>query len=172
MSKINKKFNWVDIVIILIIISMFGLILNRNKIFSSDNVSKIITGKNEIILTAKANSVPIEVVNSFKVGDKVVGNSKVLDGEIIDVQYQPAKIIEVRGDKPELVQSKSLYDLYVTSRVSATIYNSYMEIENQEVKVGLGFYIAAEKATVYGTIVSIEEVNAKNIENTNTANNA
>lgn len=158
MEKKVKKFNFIDVIVLILIIVAIVFIFNRDKIFKSRAVSNIVTGKSHIIMTAKSSAVPMEVVEAFKVGDKAASSGQILDGEITDVRYTNAKVAVVRDGQTRVEESKNLYDLYVTFDMMVNSYAGYMEIGNQEIKVGVGHYISSENAVSYGCITAIEEI--------------
>lgn len=157
MMEKKKKFNFVDILVLVAILGIIFIIFNKDKLLKSNNAN-IVTGKSHIIMKAKSPAVTMDVVNAFKIGDKAMAQGKILDGEIIDVEYVPSKLLEIKGDKAAIVESDEFYDLYVTFDMNVNRYQGYMEIGNQEIKVGVEHYLSSENAVSYGEIVKIEEL--------------
>ncbi len=156
MKKI--KMNWVDILILLVIILGVVVILNKDKILGGEDVADVVTGKTNLIVTAKAMQVPMEVIEEFKVGDKMMASGKIQQGEIIKVEYEPSIVYEAKGDELVKMENPDRYDVYVTFKAVASTYAGYMEFGNQEVKVGVSYYIKTPDAVLFGHIVKIEDV--------------
>lgn len=154
----TKKFNWVDIVIVLLIIATVIAILQRDKIFGEEGVVDVIVGKRELIVIAKSPSVPMSVVKAFKVGDKMMAGGNLLTGEVVAVDAKPSKLFILQDDYIEQTTHEDYYDVYVTFKLIANSYASYMELGNQELKVGLQYYLKTQNAVSYGYIIGVEDV--------------
>ncbi|MCK8060559.1 MULTISPECIES: DUF4330 domain-containing protein [unclassified Fusibacter] len=156
----KKKFNWIDIVILLLILSAVVVVLNRDALFGSEGVVDSISGKKEVVLTAKSPSVPMEVVEAFKIGDKAMTGTSELDAsEITEVRWEPSIVFELRDGQLIQTSREGYYDLYVTYKALVNSYASYMELGGQELKVGVNYYIKTAHAEAFGYIVGLEIVN-------------
>lgn len=156
----NRKisFNWVDIMVLILIVAALVAVLQRDKIFGDKGVLDVIQGKRQLIVTAKSPSVPQSVVDAFKVGDAPMAGGTLLDGEVIDVKSKPSVLFELKDGQIIKTTRPDYYDVYVTFKLTANSYASYMEQGGQELKVGVNYYIKTENAVSYGYIVGIKDV--------------
>jgi len=151
-----KKFNWVDGVILLMILLAVGVVLGRNVLFDSTSITESISGQKELIVKAKAASVPMAVVEAFVIGDAPMAGGRELKGEVLEVTYSPSSVFEIRDGQVVVTTREDYYDLQVTFRVTANSYAYYMEHGGQELKVGLSYFIKTRRAEAFGYITGIE----------------
>lgn len=159
MKQTSLKFNWVDAVILLLIVSAALIILNRDALFGDTVVSSDgVGGKQTLLVTTKALSVPKTTVDAFKVGDILVANGKEQVGKITGVESRPSLVFELIDGQVKQIVEPDYFDVYVSCEIQANRYASYMEFGGQEVKVGLNFYVKTAKAEAFGYLVKLEKV--------------
>jgi hypothetical protein len=157
--KTKKGFNWVDIVILVMILAAVGIILNRDAIFGNEGVVESISSKKEVILTAKAASLPMEVIEAFKIGDRALTGTKNIEGsEITAIRVEPSVVFELVDGNLVEVEREDYYDVYITFKGLVNSYASYMELGGQEVKVGVNYFLKTANAEAFGYIVGLEIV--------------
>lgn len=132
-----KKFNWVDALIIVLIIAVgcgAYWFLNSRKVqqqAASSNVT--------IHLTVEMSDITEEVAKSYKEGEAVtVGTTNVDTGVVTHVEYEPLKkdIENYEEGIFQTVEVEGLYTANITMELSGTETDTLISSANEEYRIG------------------------------------
>lgn len=152
-------FNWVDLVILLVIIAGVFVVFNRDSLFGRDGVvQETVSGRTLVVMTAKAINVPTGVAEAFVVGDAPMAGTRDLDGKIISVEVKPTPIVIIKDGQVVQGYLEGYSDIYVTYEVYVNRYNQFMEAGGQEIKVGQAHYIKTAQAELFGMVTAVKIV--------------
>jgi len=150
------KLNWVDGVVIIVIVMAAIVFFGRNIIFQSSNVSGAVTEEIPVVLTAKAYAVPKEVFDAFQVGDAPFAAGREQKGKIASISFTPVEGYKIESGEAVHVVSEDFVDIEVTFELIANRYAAYIEQASQELKVGSSYYIKTVDAELKGYITALE----------------
>lgn len=152
----KKKWNWIDTMLILIVILVIVVFLNRNKIMNKGKDIVTLGGKN-IVITLEANELTEEMVSELKVGDQIFSQNKLQKGFVEEINISP-KINSIVGDNGKIITYEDEEEILITVKIKAEVASSgpYMDLGGQEIKVGLAIIMKTTTVEFPGTIKHIE----------------
>ena len=162
MARFSRWFNWVDLVVLLLLVAALVVVLNRDRIVGDATPAG--PGWETFTITLKAPSVPLEVAEAFSVGDIPMADGADLEARVTEVRTEPARALVVDGDSIEYSTDPHRYDLYLTFSVLAKVTGPFAEAGGQELKVGIDATLETEDARVVGYIVSMASADAETAE--------
>lgn len=152
----KKKWNWIDITILLIIILLIVGFLNRDKII---RVGEKVTESNvkDLVITLEAKELTEDMVTDLSVGDKIFSQYNFQNATIKEVVVEPLLRSEAGSDGKMRVYEDS-EEVKVTIKIDAQVTYSgpYMELGGQVVKAGNSFVLKTTKVELPSTIKHIE----------------
>ncbi|NLY77574.1 MAG: DUF4330 family protein [Tissierellia bacterium] len=152
----KKKWNWIDITILLIIILLIVGFLNRDKII---RVGEKVTESNvkDLVITLEAKELTEDMVTDLSVGDKIFSQYNFQNATIKEVVVEPLLRSEAGSDGKMRVYEDS-EEVKVTIKIDAQVTYSgpYMELGGQVVKAGNSFVLKTTKVEFPSTIKHIE----------------
>lgn len=154
MEKKKLRFNFVDVIIILLIVAMFFVgykIINRNFTTTTDAP--------EVYFTVEVKAMPETYKDMFEEGD-VVRDAIKGDtlGEVVSVESKTATDLYMDGENGAFVVSEydGVEDVYVTIKGTPTSVGANVVIAQQEIKVGNMMYFKKPGCVGKGYIVKME----------------
>ena len=132
-----KKFNWIDAVIILLVVAIgiFGVWFLKGRqaqqMASTSNV--------KIYVTVEMKEITEDVVKAYKVGEKVtLGTTNVDEGVVTDVEYVPytEDLEDYQNGKFKIVEFEGLYTANITMAVDGTETDTLIRSANEEYRIG------------------------------------
>lgn len=154
MEKKKLRFNFVDVIIILLIVAVFFVgykIINKN--FSAAGNAP------EVYFTVEVKAMPETYKDMFAEGD-VVRDAIKGDtlGEVVNVESKPATDLYMDGENGKFVVSEyeGVEDVYVTIKGTPTSSGANIVIAQQEIKVGNMMYFKKPGCVGKGYIVKME----------------
>lgn len=140
-----KKFNIVDIAIVLVVIVGVFLLFNQGTI--KDRVAK---DTKKVRFVCLVEEMPDEIYDAIMVGDKLFAQYSTQPGEIKDIE-----ILE-----EEALNNEINYEDKASARITceAEVYyeGPYMQLGGQEVKAGIEYILKTEKFAVNSYITFVE----------------
>jgi len=149
----KRKLNWVDILIIVIIV---GFIYGGYKyvIKPKDTVMD----KVPVEVTYRVQSVLIETANSIKVGDvfKDKDTNQVI-GEVVNKEITESYDFVNTGDG-RIVKSKKpdKYDVYLTIRGDAVVTDDYIRMGGRDMRIESTVFLKSNISSVESKVMAIE----------------
>lgn len=148
------KFNYVDVIIILMVVLVFvaGFKFVKKGVTSSDVLPAV-------SFTVEIKSVPEEYKTNFEIGDKirdaVKGDTL---GVVTKVESKPSSNLEISSDDGtyKISEYAGREDVYITIKGTPTSYGANVIIAQQEIKVGKMIYIKKPGCVGRGYIVEME----------------
>lgn len=132
-----KKFNWVDAVIILLVIAVgvgAFVFLKGSKEKASAGVENV-----KIYTTVEMSDITEEVAKSYKVGEAVtIGTQNIDKGVVSKVEYEPLKRDVANTEKGvfETIEVEGLYVAHITIAIDGTEADTVIKSENEEYRIG------------------------------------
>lgn len=156
---VKKKWNMLDVIIIVVIIIAIAVFLGRDKLFNSGEVAEAISGKVTIYYEAEAFKLMEEAAMGFKVGDKITAQNKYQDGVIEKIEIRNTVKTKVAADGTLVAYEDPLEKVAVIGiRAEANKYGPYIEVGGQAIKVGSSYYIKTDHSEVFGRIKWVEVI--------------
>lgn len=159
MEKKRLKFNFVDVIIILLVAVAFvvGYNMINNNVTAPDDAP-------EVYFTVEVRAVPETYKDMFAKGD-IVNDAIKGDvfGEIVDIKTAPTTDIGVDGEKGEFVISEyeGVENVYITIKGTPTSVDTDIIIAQQEIKVGNMVYFKKPGCVGSGYVVEMDIKEAK-----------
>jgi len=132
-----KKFNWIDAVIILLII-VIGIggvwFLKGRQAQQTANTNNV-----KIYVTVEMKEITEEVAKAYKVGERVtLGTTNVDTGVVTDVEYGPYKedLEDYQNGVFKTVEFEDLYTANITMAVDGTETDTLISSANEEYRIG------------------------------------
>jgi hypothetical protein len=149
----KRKFNWVDIVIIALIIAVvYGV---YSYILKPKGVA---VDKVPVEVTYRINGVMMVSANGIKMGDvfKDKDTNQVI-GEVVKKEVKEAYDYVETGDG-RIVKSKlpNKYDIYVTLRGDAVITDDYISMGDRDMRIEGTIFLKSNVSAVKTTITDIK----------------
>ncbi|NDL66510.1 DUF4330 domain-containing protein [Anaerotalea alkaliphila] len=159
MNTRNKRFNWVDGLVLLLVLAVGagGFYFLQQRKASGGGVE---TGKREIVFLAEAVRVLPEVAASVEIGDRIVALNAIQDGEVVGVEIFDTQREAAVDGAIVAVSDPNSKTLRVTIRATVNRYGPYMDFGGQEIKVGSSYWIKTEGMHALGSVVAILEKEA------------
>lgn len=149
----KKRFNYVDILIILVVIAV---IIVGAWFLTRDKGSEVISsGKVEVTFIAEADSVPLEALDQIKIGDHVVASGRFQDATIVDYEILDSQEIVAIDGELKMISDPERRRVVVTISGKANKYGPYVDIGGQEIKAGSKYYIKTDVFEAYGYVVKV-----------------
>lgn len=155
-----KKFNIVDIVVLIIIVAVIAAVVYRIT-SKSRNVGdeNLLSEEQYMYVELYANQVVPETVDTLKVGDKLVANGKQTTGEIVYVEAEPSAYIGVDSDGNAVLTQHPLWkDLHVIIRDKVNPSEVTLKAGEQEVRVNYTFILKTQQFEGNSKVRNIEFV--------------
>lgn len=152
----KKRFNWVDIVIILIIIGALGLGIK----YFSNRSNDYVENKELVQVTVRIDGVKEETVNVVNVGDifKDKDTNQVF-GKVIDKRVTEARRAVETGDGTvvkSIVPNK--YSIYITLEGNAIVTDDYINLGGRDVRMEGTIFLKSNISAVKTQVVDIKFV--------------
>lgn len=147
----KKKFNYIDIIIVLVIIAV-GIL--GYKYITKDGSANPVSSKIDVEFVATA-IVRDETLDQLKVGDIIVSNNAFQDGQIEKVEVEDSYIIKAIDGEFRKMPSVGFKKIDVTIKGKANKYGPYVDIGSQPVKAGEGYYIKTDVFEAHGYITKV-----------------
>lgn len=152
----KKKFNWIDVVILLIIVAALGFIIK----FFSDRSNDYAVNKETVQVTVRIDEVRQETVNVINVGDifKDQDTNQVF-GKIIDKKVTDAYRTVETGDG-KIVKSvvPNKYSIYITLEGDAIVTDDYIKLGGRDVRIEGTIFLKNNVSAVKTKVVDIKFV--------------
>lgn len=157
--KAQKKWNSLDVIILVMAIAVIAIFLNRNVIFKPSDAQDAGSGKVEVFFEAEAFKQTEASGGGFVVGDKITAQNKYQDGVIETVEMRGTLKTKVAANGALVTYEDPLEKIVVIGiRAKANKLGPYMEIGGQALKVGGNYFIKTDNAEIYGKIKTIEVI--------------
>ncbi|HZK49470.1 MAG TPA: DUF4330 domain-containing protein [Thermoleophilia bacterium] len=157
MKRFWTWFNWVDVLVVVLILVSAVAILERDRILGNvGSGTQVTSGEKAIVVTMRTASVPLSTTKGFGVGDPLLAGRDIGNARIVSVRYEPSKVYVLRDGSVSRTASNDLCDLYVAFEVVANSSGPYLEWAGQELKVGLVYIMKTPRAEAVGRIVAID----------------
>ncbi len=151
-----KKFNFLDVLIILAII---GVAFVGVKMLWGASGAEQTAQVSKVIYTVEQSDATLEQVEAVKVGDRVnIGVNGVDSSIITDVKSAPAEKVEFDAltGQYKLVTIPERYALQVTCEADATVTDMAISAGNTPVRVGAEFALKGRGYAVIGFVIKSE----------------
>lgn len=151
----KRKWNWVDTVVVGLILLVVVAFINRDK-FSSQSVA-VDSNTKKIIITAEASELTEDMVADLEVGDQFFAQYQLQNAFITDFEIKPKQETTI-GDDGKVKVYNSNEEITITVDIEAEVATSgpYMELGGQEIKVGLPIIVKTTEVEFPGEIKHIE----------------
>ncbi len=152
----KKKWNWIDMTILIIIVLLVVGFLNRDKIIKTGGK---ITPSNvkDVVITLEANELTGDMVTDLAVGDKIFSQYRLQNATVKEVTVEPLLKTEAGPDgKIRVYEDAEEVKVTVVIDGQVTFSGPYMQLGGQEVKVGNSFIMKTTKVEFPSTIKHIE----------------
>ncbi len=152
----KNKWNWVDTLLIGIIVLGVLVFLNRNKILDKSK-EVVSSGGKSIVITIEAEELTRDMITDLKVGDQMFSQNNLQKGFVRDIQVEP-KLHSYIKENGQLGTYEDKSDIKVTVTVDAEVASSgpYMDLGGQEIKVGLPIIMKTTSVEFPGIVKYIE----------------
>lgn len=152
----KKKWNWIDTVIIVVVLIGVIVFFNRNKIINKGKDIATSGGKN-IVLTLEADELTEEMVTELEIGDQIFSQNNLQKGFVEEIEIHPL-INSIVGDDGKILTYEDEEEITILVKIKAEVASSgpYMDLGGQEIKVGLPIIMKTTKVEFPGTIKHIE----------------
>ncbi len=132
-----KKFNWIDAVIILLVVAV-GLggywFLAGRKAQQTANTNNV-----KVYVTVEMTKITEEVAKAYKIGEKVtLGTTNVDEGIVTDVTYAPytEDLEDYENGAFRTVEFEGMYKAAITMAVDGTETDTLISSANEEYRIG------------------------------------
>ena len=151
-----KKFNWIDAVIILLVVAV-GIggvwFLKGRQAQQTANTNNV-----KIYVTVEMTKITEEVAKSYKVGEKVtLGTTNVDTGVVTDVEYFPytEDLEDYQNGVFKTAEFEGLYTANITMAVDGTETDTLISSPNEEYRIGESFVFHGKGFAGDGFIVGL-----------------
>ncbi len=158
----NRKWNWFDALIILIILVIVGaavLVLNKPDADTNKTSTSQPSNQKEMIMTVEVKNVTDALCKGFAKGDQLMALNKLQEGTIESVSVVNS-IKASANNNGVMTKYEDTVDktaiVIIRSKVVINPTNPYIEIGGQPAKVGLNYYVKTSKGELYGKIKKVE----------------
>lgn len=151
----KKKWNWIDTVVVIVLVAAVVLFFNREKLTRGITVGP--SNTKNIVMTVEVDDLKPEIATGLKEGDQIFSQYKLQNAIIKEVNIRPMEMKAV-NDKGEVVtyESDNLTTLEAVIDAEVLTGGPYMDLGGQEVKVGLQFVLKTMEFEVMSDIKHIE----------------
>ncbi len=158
MDKKGRLFGIVSIMdlLIIIVVIAIGFVGYTKFIKEPSGNSGAQSNKKEIYIVAEAYRQDANVVASIKEGDELVSKNKYQEGKIEYVEIRDNDYVATDKDG-NLIAAKNPLEKTIEVGITcqANVSGPYIDSGNQEIKVGLGYYIKTSKGEIHGVVKEI-----------------
>lgn len=155
----KKKFNFIDVlVVLLVVVVVVGAVWYFTKDDGTGTETASTSNKVEVTFVAEADRIQNGLLDQLRVGDKIMSNEMLQDGEIVDFEIMKTDLIEAVDGEIVAIEMEELNKVRVTIKCMANKYGPYMDIGGQEIKVGSRYYIKTDIFEAFGYVAQIVEV--------------
>lgn len=154
----NKKWNWFDgLILLVVIIGIVGLFIKFG-IGKTDEVSSSAPANTkEVLMTFEAKFATDAMCEGFQVGEQLMAANKLVDATIVSVEVIPTPkasadlngVLKLYGDNYEKTA-------IIVVKANAIVSGPYLEVANQGAKVGSNFYLKTSTSELYGRVKKVE----------------
>lgn len=150
----KRKFNIIDILVILLIL---GVVAGGYWYLKKDDISstQFVSGKETITFIAEANKVNPEVCENIAIGDQLVAVGNFQDAYVTDFYVEDMPDTSAKDGQIIQVNDPTLKRLVITIEAKVNRYGPYMEFGGQEIKGGVSYWIKTEKISAFGQVINI-----------------
>lgn len=153
--SMKRKWNWVDSVVIALVLIVVVALLNRDKLFGGAEV--VNSNKTELIITTEASGLREDMLTNLKVGDQIFSQYRLQNAFVKDIEIMPKQETTVGQDgKIKVFNSKDEITIRVDIEGEAATSGPYMELGGQQIKIGLPIIVKTTEVEFLGDIKHIE----------------
>jgi len=151
----KRKFNYVDItiIIIVIVVAIGGFMFLKKDSGETSFVSNNIN----VSFIAEADNITNEAVQQLQVGDAIVANGTFQDAYITSIEILDSGNMVAIDGQIQMLANPSYCKIRVTISGKANQFGPYIDLGGQEIKSGSRYYIKTDIFEAYGSVVKILE---------------
>ncbi|MGM0396664.1 MAG: DUF4330 family protein [Bacillota bacterium] len=151
----KRKWNWIDTVIVVLLIAAAVLFLNRERL--TGGISAGSSNTKDIVMTVEVDEFKPEMLTDLKEGDQIFSQYRLQNATIREINTRPMemKSVNINGEA-ESYQSQDLVTLEAVIDAQVVTSGPYMDLGGQELKVGLEFVLKTTEFEAMSDIRYIE----------------
>lgn len=149
----KKKFNFMDVIIILLIVLAIVFVFRRGKI--KDMISK---NKKNVRFVCLVEELPKETFDQIKIGDELFAQYQIQPGKITAIENFSNDNVNFTEGNTEKIYSEDKLSSRVTCEAEVLFDGPYMQLGGQEIKAGIDYILKTEKFAANSKIVFAEVI--------------
>jgi hypothetical protein len=157
--KKNRKWNWFDALIILVIVGIAVFVFKKSDVNTNNAAASQPTNQKEMVMTVEVKNVTDALCKGFAKGDQLMALNKLQEGTIESVTVVNS-IKASPNNNGVMTKYEDTVDktaiVVIHSKVVDDKTKPYIEIGGQPAKVGLNYYVKTSKGELYGKIKKVE----------------
>lgn len=151
----KNKWNWIDTTIVIVIIVIIIIFMNRGRLSQTIEGEK--SNLESITIIVEADEIREDMLTNLNVGDQFFSQNSLQPAFVEDISITPHMRTVVAADGT-ITEVESLEEVNIEVEISAEVAKDgpYMDLAEQEIKVGLAFIMKTTDVEFPGRIKHIE----------------